>query len=264
MPSELPSSVLSRRAVVYVRQSTTAQVRERLESRRRHYDLTELARAYGFREVEVIDDDLGRSAASKSDRTLRGHEISVGAPPRSLGSRRTGMVNVNVEPCPTWLLTQIRPPWSSMNFLEGQPQPGALHFLICRSHLPELLEHRLLILGRDAHPVSVTEISASPLFIAARTSIRPPSGVNLRALESRFNSTCLTFRSSARITPSRSSTLRLSVMPRRPARSLTRISAFSIALGRSNSAASSSMRPASILDRSRMSLMRESRCCPEA
>jgi hypothetical protein len=30
--------------------------------------------------------------------------------------RRTGIVNVNVEPSPTWLFTQIRPPWSSMNF----------------------------------------------------------------------------------------------------------------------------------------------------
>src|SRR5213078_3771157 len=34
-------------------------------------------------------------------------------------SRRTGSVNVNVEPCPAWLFTQIRPPWSSMNFRES-------------------------------------------------------------------------------------------------------------------------------------------------
>jgi DNA invertase Pin-like site-specific DNA recombinase len=68
MRNELPSSVLSRRAVVYVRQSTTAQVHGHRESNRRQYGLTELARTYGFREVSVIDDDLGRSAASTSDR----------------------------------------------------------------------------------------------------------------------------------------------------------------------------------------------------
>jgi len=54
---------VSRRAVVYVRQSTGTQMQENLESQRRQYDLAELAREYGFREVVTIDDDLGRSAS---------------------------------------------------------------------------------------------------------------------------------------------------------------------------------------------------------
>src|SRR5919197_5925198 len=33
---------------------------------------------------------------------------------------------------------------------EGQPQPRALCLPLCSAHLPELLEHRLLVLGRDA------------------------------------------------------------------------------------------------------------------
>src|SRR5262245_45924113 len=33
---------------------------------------------------------------------------------------------------------------------EGQPQPRALHLLVRRSHLPELLEHRLLIFRGNA------------------------------------------------------------------------------------------------------------------
>src|SRR5262249_1870339 len=33
---------------------------------------------------------------------------------------------------------------------QGQPQPSAFHLLVCRPHLPELLEHRLLILWGDA------------------------------------------------------------------------------------------------------------------
>ena len=59
----LPAAVLRRKAVVYVRQSTQAQVQVNLESQRRQYDLVDVARRRGFREVEVIDDDLGRSAS---------------------------------------------------------------------------------------------------------------------------------------------------------------------------------------------------------
>jgi DNA invertase Pin-like site-specific DNA recombinase len=59
----LPSTVLSRRAVVYVRQSTQTQVQIHLESQRRQYDLLEEARRRGFQDVEVIDDDFGRSAS---------------------------------------------------------------------------------------------------------------------------------------------------------------------------------------------------------
>lgn len=59
----LPACVLDRKAVVYVRQSTQAQVTTNLESQRRQYELVDVARARGFRQVEVIDDDLGRSAS---------------------------------------------------------------------------------------------------------------------------------------------------------------------------------------------------------
>lgn len=59
----LPAAVLRRKAVVYVRQSTQAQVQNNLESQRRRYDLVEEARHRGFVQVEVIDDDLGRSAS---------------------------------------------------------------------------------------------------------------------------------------------------------------------------------------------------------
>jgi DNA invertase Pin-like site-specific DNA recombinase len=59
----LPAALLQRKAVVYVRQSTQAQVQTHTESRRRQYELVDVARARGFRQVEVIDDDLGRSAS---------------------------------------------------------------------------------------------------------------------------------------------------------------------------------------------------------
>jgi DNA invertase Pin-like site-specific DNA recombinase len=59
----LPATVLRRKAVVYVRQSTPMQVQSNLEGQRRQYELVDVARQRGFREVEVIDDDLGRSAS---------------------------------------------------------------------------------------------------------------------------------------------------------------------------------------------------------
>jgi DNA invertase Pin-like site-specific DNA recombinase len=65
---ELPSDALRRAAVVYVRQSTGVQVQENLESKRRQYELVDLAKRYGFCDVSVIDEDLGRSASGTMDR----------------------------------------------------------------------------------------------------------------------------------------------------------------------------------------------------
>jgi excisionase family DNA binding protein len=59
----LPAAVLKRKAVVYIRQSTQAQVQTNLESQRRQYELVDVARQRGFHDIEVIDDDLGRSAS---------------------------------------------------------------------------------------------------------------------------------------------------------------------------------------------------------
>jgi excisionase family DNA binding protein len=64
----LSAAVLKRKAVVYVRQSYQTQVQTNLESQRRQYDLVEEARRHGFRDVEVIDDDLGRSASGMVER----------------------------------------------------------------------------------------------------------------------------------------------------------------------------------------------------
>jgi DNA invertase Pin-like site-specific DNA recombinase len=52
---------LARSAVVYIRQSTPQQVTHNLESQRRQYALVERGRQLGWGEVQVIDDDLGRS-----------------------------------------------------------------------------------------------------------------------------------------------------------------------------------------------------------
>ena len=60
--SKIAPDHLARAAVVYVRQSTAYQVINNLESQRRQYALVERARSLGWEDVQLIDDDLGKSA----------------------------------------------------------------------------------------------------------------------------------------------------------------------------------------------------------
>jgi hypothetical protein len=59
--SKITAEQLERSAIVYVRQSTAFQVVNNIESGRRQYGLVERARQLGWTDVQVIDDDLGRS-----------------------------------------------------------------------------------------------------------------------------------------------------------------------------------------------------------
>ena len=54
---------LARRACVSIRQSTPGQVQHNRESQRRQYALVDRARALGWHDIDVIDDDLGMSAS---------------------------------------------------------------------------------------------------------------------------------------------------------------------------------------------------------
>jgi DNA invertase Pin-like site-specific DNA recombinase len=62
---------LSRQALVYVRQSTTAQIHDHAESTKRQYALVQRAHALGWdpQAIEVIDEDLGRSGTTVEGRT---------------------------------------------------------------------------------------------------------------------------------------------------------------------------------------------------
>ncbi len=60
---------LARKALVYIRQSTADQVRHHRESQRRQYDLATQARGLGWQQVEIIDEDLGRSGRTTVGRT---------------------------------------------------------------------------------------------------------------------------------------------------------------------------------------------------
>jgi DNA invertase Pin-like site-specific DNA recombinase len=62
--SKITPNHLARKAIVYLRQSSIAQVKYNTESQRLQYALKDTAIAYGFARVEVIDCDLGFSASS--------------------------------------------------------------------------------------------------------------------------------------------------------------------------------------------------------
>jgi DNA invertase Pin-like site-specific DNA recombinase len=54
---------LARKAMLYIRQSSTYQVSHNLESQRLQYAMQDRLHQLGWSEIDVVDDDLGRSAA---------------------------------------------------------------------------------------------------------------------------------------------------------------------------------------------------------
>jgi DNA invertase Pin-like site-specific DNA recombinase len=68
MNPKLTVDRLRRRAIVYIRQSSPDQVLHHQESTRRQYGLVDQARALGFQNVVVIDEDLGRTGSGLVER----------------------------------------------------------------------------------------------------------------------------------------------------------------------------------------------------
>jgi DNA invertase Pin-like site-specific DNA recombinase len=63
MSEKIRAQHLERKAILYVRQSSAYQVVHNLESQKLQYAMEERLRQLGWREIEVVDEDLGRSAA---------------------------------------------------------------------------------------------------------------------------------------------------------------------------------------------------------
>ena len=59
--SKITAEHLARGAIIYIRQSTPGQLLHNLESQRRQYGLADRAHQLGWVDVEVIDEDMGRS-----------------------------------------------------------------------------------------------------------------------------------------------------------------------------------------------------------
>ena len=68
MNPKLTLERLNRRAIVYIRQSSAVQVLHNQESQRRQYGLQQHARELGFRDVVVVDEDLGKSGSGLVER----------------------------------------------------------------------------------------------------------------------------------------------------------------------------------------------------
>src|ERR1700730_2124455 len=63
MSDKIRPQHLSRKAILYIRQSSAYQVTHNLESQKLQYAMQERLHQLGRREIEVVDEDLGRSAA---------------------------------------------------------------------------------------------------------------------------------------------------------------------------------------------------------
>src|SRR3989442_15365570 len=63
MSDKIRPQHVARKAILYVRQSSAYQVNHNLESQKLQYAMQERLQQLGWREIEVGDDDLGRSAA---------------------------------------------------------------------------------------------------------------------------------------------------------------------------------------------------------
>ncbi len=63
MSEKIKAQHLSRKAILYVRQSSAYQVSHNLESQKLQYAMQARLQQLGWREIEVVDEDLGRSAA---------------------------------------------------------------------------------------------------------------------------------------------------------------------------------------------------------
>ena len=68
MSDKIRQHHLDRRAILYVRQSSSHQVLHNRESRALQYAMRERLAALGWSELEILDEDLGRSAAGSVTR----------------------------------------------------------------------------------------------------------------------------------------------------------------------------------------------------
>ena len=63
MSDKISTQHLAREAILYIRQSSNYQVSHNVESQRLQYAMEDRLHHLGWQEIEVVDEDLGRSAA---------------------------------------------------------------------------------------------------------------------------------------------------------------------------------------------------------
>src|SRR4030095_1727990 len=81
MSDKIRPQHVARKAILYVRQSSAYQVNHNLESQRLQYAMQDRLHQLGWREIDVVDEDLGRSAAGLGTRAgfeRWGPDVGVG------------------------------------------------------------------------------------------------------------------------------------------------------------------------------------------
>ena len=66
--NKITKNHLSLTAYIYIRQSAQNQVQHNIESKRRQYNLKNKALEYGFKDIQIIDNDLGKSGSGNCHR----------------------------------------------------------------------------------------------------------------------------------------------------------------------------------------------------
>src|SRR3974390_1669095 len=102
--NKITADHLTKRACVYIRQSTPDQVRHNLESQRRQYALVDRARAPGWEDIDVIDEELGISDLELYGQALSGScaHSAMGGLARSSALRRRGWRAMVGTGTPCW------------------------------------------------------------------------------------------------------------------------------------------------------------------
>ena len=99
MNDKIRAEHLQRAAYVYIRQSTGYQVRFHLEGQQRQYGLRERARALGFTQVVVIDEDLGRSGSGLQERPGFGRLLAAVCQGFAFGAQQPGLASLGGPVC---------------------------------------------------------------------------------------------------------------------------------------------------------------------
>ena len=120
MSDKIKPQHVERKAILYIRQSSAYQVTHNLESQRLQYAMQERLQHLGWREIEVVDEDLGRSAAGTVTRA--GFERMVAAvclgkvgavASWRVSSNRTGVTGTNKPALPLAALESVNQPPTS-------------------------------------------------------------------------------------------------------------------------------------------------------
>ena len=155
MNSKLTNERLNRRAIVHLRQSSPEQVFHNQESQRRQYGLADQARELGFRNVMVIDEDLGRTGSGLVERRKLD---DLGEPKGETNAHRGA-------------LRYARRHGPIHKFYGAQSSISLVRvsfWLGCSSLLPSCLQCGLLLLGGRTNVFGIVGCKQSIKFVAGK------------------------------------------------------------------------------------------------